>query len=447
MNENKLIELLNRLDDDLVEQEIDKLMAGIEIDTDSISSKAYQKLKNGKQKSKGRKRLPYAIAACLCVLSITAVVYASDISEAFKGLFNKRAVYSTIVDGDAYYLKEGYHLNENIKLESVLVSPGNLEIELVTDLSLEPKDIKVKPRNDPDTVYAPGGYAQNKGEYFFCTFSSLQEDERIKPFQDFQLVIAGDSYEVSLEAAKGLDFNNKIYTSQAAGKMTGVNIFGTKLIDEAGEVDIRLIAQFNDPDLELVRFGRPSVAKLVSTTQNLGEEGIISSSTAPITEELYLWDENNNKYKLEVPPDAKGRPVTLFHTDAPQGGKLILKVPAIMTSYREQIDSLALNIPEEGEVDLNKEIDFKLQKAVLKKIKRVSPTSAQLEFELNTAGENDIKIRSFDLYSQDMQEIAAEFAGNKGIIKLSFAESPDRTDFIISYPYFIMNGDWVINME
>lgn len=44
MNEDKLMQLLSNLDDDLVEKEIDKLLEGVEIDMESINKKAHDKL-------------------------------------------------------------------------------------------------------------------------------------------------------------------------------------------------------------------------------------------------------------------------------------------------------------------------------------------------------------------------------------------------------------------
>ncbi len=444
MNEDKLMELLNRIDDDLIEQEIDKLLEGVEIDMESIKKKGYKKLENNKVK---RKRIPYIIAACICVLSMT-IVYAEDISQAIKAFMNKTSVYSTIVDGEAYYLKEGYDLNKDIRIENVMVSEGNLEIEITTGFSKdELGEINIIPKNNPNIIYYPGGYSEEENKYNFTFMNKAEENYNIKPFKDFNIIIGGNSYNVSLEKAKSLDLDKKIYTSNVIkNNLQGVDI-GAKLIDNNGKLNIQLIAGFEDKDLKLVKFGKPFKQKVFYEVEDKGKDGIFSSGTSNRTEDLYVLDEMKNQYKLEIPKNAKGRPVTTFETNAPKDKSLTLKLPAIIASYEKTIDSFSLDIPNEGEVALNKEIDFNIQKAIIKKIKRMSETSAQVELELNTHGDENIKIRSFDIYSPDIKKISTEFNGNKGIMNLEFDKNMNKTNVKISYPDFIMNGNWVIDMK
>jgi len=446
MNEDKLIELLNNMDDDLIEKEIDMLMKEVEIDMDSIKKKAYDKLNNNSKKVRGKKRLPYVVAACICLLTISTV-YADDISEAIKSFFNKTPVYSTIVDGEAYYLKESCVLNNDIKIESVMVFEGKLQMEVITDLNLSDLgDISIIPKNNPDTIYFPGGHGQLQGEekkenkYIIIFYD-------IKPFKDFEFIIAGNSYDISLEEAKSLDPNDEIYTSDAAvDNMKGVDI-GAKIIEGNEKLNIQLIASFEDKNLKLDRFGKPTEAKVLSTFEDLGEDGIMGTHTVNETDSIYVFDEMDNKYELEIPQDSKGRPVTMFETNAPKDKSLMLKLPAIIASYDETIDSLAINIPDEGEVSLNKEIDFKLQKAVIKNIKRVSSTSAEIEFELNTNDDKNISVLSFNFYSTNIKKISTEFSGDRAVMNLEFDKNVDTANIEISYPKFVMNGDWVINLK
>ncbi|WP_053955002.1 hypothetical protein [Inediibacterium massiliense] len=445
MNEDQLIDLLKNLDDDLVEKEINKLLEGVEIDMDSIHKKANEKLRNNNKKVKSRKKLPYVAAACVCLFSITAV-YADDISQAIQSFFNKTPVYSTVVDGEAYYLKGSKSLDKNIKLESVMVSEGNLEVELSSDLSEEElENISIISKNDLNTIYEVGGYSKEGDKYSFSFANEKEKNYNIKPFKEFTLMIAGKSYDVSLEKAKSLDANSKICTNDSQKNIEGVNM-GAKLIDNNEKLNIQLIASFNDKDLKLSSLGTPIDKKVVSVTENK-KDGIFGSGTSSRTEDLYVWDKMNNKYKLEIPKDAKGRPVTTFETNAPKGENLTVKVPAIIAGYEKTMDSFKLDIPESGEANVNKEIDFKVQKAIMKSIKRVSPTSAQIEFELNTHRDKNITIRSFDLYSKDFKKISTEINGNKGIVNLEFDKDMENTNIEISYPDFVMNGDWTIDMK
>ncbi|TPG70141.1 hypothetical protein EEL31_17720 [Brevibacillus laterosporus] len=448
MNERKIFELLNNIDDDLVEKEIDKLLEGVEIDMDAINKKAHQKLTNNNKKGKRRKRYSYvAAAACVCLLGVTTA-YASDISETIKSFFNKTPIYSTIVDGDAYYLKERYALNNEIAIENIMVSKGNLEMEITTDLSLsELGEINIIPQNDASTVYYPGGYSEEGEKYHFSFTNKTENNYNIKPFKDFKLVIGRDSYNVSLEKAKSLDLNSKIYTSNAGeSNIKGVNI-GAKVIDENGKSNIQFITSFEDKNLKLAGLGKPIEAKVVSTVENQGKDGMILFSTSNQAEELYVFDEMDTKYKLEIPENSKGHPVTTFETSAPQDKNLRLKLPALVASFDKTIASIPLSIPKEGEATLNKEIDFTIQKAVVKNVKRVSPTSAQIEFELNTDGNKNIDIRSFDLNSPDIKKMSAEFNGNKAIMTLEFDKKLNTTNIQISYPQFVMNGNWAIDIK
>ncbi|WP_053955446.1 hypothetical protein [Inediibacterium massiliense] len=443
MNEDKLIELLSNLDDDLAEKEIDKLLEGVEIDMNSINKKANEKLKNHNKKNNGRKKIKYVAAACIGLLCITTA-YADDISEAIKVFFNKTPVYSTMVDGEAYYLKGSYSLNEDIQLKSLMVSEGKLEMELTSSLSEdELEEINIIPKKDPNTVYGVGGYSKEGGAYSFSFMNKNEENYNIKPFKDLEIKIAGKSYEVSLEEAKSLNGKDQIYTSN--NNVKGVNVGATK-IDENGKLNIQVITAFEDEALKLASLGKPSKTKVVCTTENTGE-GILGSGTSSKTDDIYVVDEKNKEYKLEIPKDSKGRPVTIFETNAPKDQKLTLKLPAMIALYEKTIDSFKLNIPKEGEEALNKELDFNIQKAVIKNIKRTSKTSAKLEIELNTGGDESVDIRSFDFYSPDVKKISSEFKGDQGVITLEFDENMDTTDIEISYPEFVMNGNWLVDMK
>ncbi|MCY6484831.1 hypothetical protein OW763_10810 [Clostridium aestuarii] len=449
MNEDRLNELLNNCDDDLIEKEIDKLLEGVEINMDSIKKKAYQKLNNSNKKVRRKKRLPYiAAAVCICSLSLTSA-YAEDISQAIKSFMNKTPVYSTMVDGDAYCLNEKYELNKDITINSVMSSKGKLEMKLTTNLSKdELKDINIISKNNSDTVYSPGGYSEGENEYFFSFMNETKNNYDIKAFKDFKLVIAGKSYDVSLEKAKSLDLNKKIYTAEAkVNNIKGVNVGVTKTVDKNNnKFYLQLITSFEDKDLKLNTLGKPIARKVECMLEN-GKNGISSSSTSSKPEDIYVFDEMNNKYKLSIPENSKGRPVTTFETKAPKNKNLVVKLPALVACYEKTIDTFSLDIPSKGEKILNKKIDFNIQKAVLKKITRVSSTSAKVEFELNTDGDKNIDIRSFDFYSRDVKKINAEFNGDKAVINLEFDKNIDNANIEISYPEFTINGDWVINMK
>ncbi|AOY74480.1 hypothetical protein BJL90_00015 [Clostridium formicaceticum] len=370
MKEDQLIQLLNSLDDDLVEKEIDRLLEGVEIDMDAINKKAHQKLNNNDKKIKGKKRLLYVAAVCLFLLSITTI-YANDISQAIKSFLNKTPIYSTIVDGEAYYLKESYPLNDNITIESIMVSEGNLEMEIVTELNFDDEvaPINIIAKDNSSTVYSVGGYgsfSEDNNKHFLSFMNETEKNYNITPFKEFTLNIAGNSYEISLEKAKSLDLNSKIYASNVTAKgLEGVNI-GAKILEEREKLGIQLVASFEDEKLKLLKFGKPKEIKTSSTFENRGEDGLFSSGTSLVTDDLYVFDEIGNEYKLEIPENSKGHPVSIFETNAPKNKALTLKLPAITTFYEETVASLSFGIPNEGEVTLNQEIDLRIQKAIVK---------------------------------------------------------------------------------
>lgn len=336
MNDDKLIGLLSNLDDDLIEQEIDNLMNGDECDMDSIKRKALQKLTAHNKKAKFRKFIPYVAAACICLIGINTV-YADEISDVVKSFFHKTPVYSTMVDGSAYYLKDSLKLDDNLTIDSFMVSDG--------------------------------------------------------------------------------------------------------------KQDIQLIAAFKDKDMKLSTFGQPVDTKVVEMFENRGAEGTLGSSTASRTDDIYATDASGRKYKLEVPADAKAFPVTTFETGASKDSTLTVKLPALIATYTKPVDSFRLSIPKDGQKTLNRNIDMVAQKAVAKSIKRISPTSAELVFDLNTGAEKYVSIRSFQVYSKDIKKMTTEFSGDKAVMTLEFDKDVNAADLEISYPEFVMNGNWKINMK
>lgn len=447
MNDDKLFQLLNNLDDDLIEKEVDKLLEGVEIDMNSIKKKAERKLKNKNKKSKYKRRLPYIAAACICLLTITTV-YADDISQAIKSFFNKTPVYSTIVDGDAYYLKDEYELSDDIKLTSIMVSEGELKMDLITNLTLEELgEINIIPKNNPETIYFPGGYGEEENEYTFLFMNKNKNNYDIKPFKDFELKIAEKTYDVSLEKAKSIDSSSEIYTAKSKEKnIEGINI-GARRVEGDGKTKIQIITSFANKGLELTRFGMPIKENTSVSFERLEGKGTIGSGGDNRTHSLYVLDKANNKYKLEIPKDSKGRPVTIFETDVPKDKELTLEIPAITAYYNETIEELSLDIPKKDKIELNKEIDLNIQKAILKSIKRTSPTSAEIEFEMNTGDNENINIRDFDFYSKNIKKIYTNFDNKKAIMNIEFDRDIKTADIQIGYPHFVINGDWTITVK
>ncbi|HWP98766.1 MAG TPA: hypothetical protein VN426_18135 [Syntrophomonadaceae bacterium] len=448
MNEDKMISMLSNLDDDLIEKEIDNLMGEVECDMESINRKARQKLEKHNKKAKLRKRLPYAAAICLCFIGMN-VVYADDISQAVKSFFNKTPVYSTMVDGRAYYLSSRLVLDDNLAIDSFMVSEGRLDMECTSKLGADVlTGMKIVPKDVPDVQYVMGGYSEDgNNKYFFSFMNSKEKNYAIKPFKVFDLLVGSKTFSITLDEAKSLDSTQKLIASEATGNKIDLVTVGANSIEKNGKQAVQLIASFKDKDMQLTAFGQPVATTVKTTFENLGKNGQVSSGTASRTEDIYATDQSGTKHKLIVPADANARPITTFETDALKDSQLTINLPALLAIYEKSVDSFTINIPKDGEKAFNHEVDLVAQKAVAKSIKRLSPTSAELTFQLNTGADKYVSINSFEMFSKDIKKYSAEFSGDKAIVTLEFAKDIDAFDLDISWPRFVLNGNWTINMK
>ncbi len=446
MSEDRISAMLRNLDDDLIEKEIDHLMDGAECDMESVKKKAYRKLEKYNKKTRFRKRLPYAAAICACFICINAV-YADEISRAVKSFFNKTPVYSTMVDGSAYYLNAPLALDDSLVIDSFIVAGDRLEMRCTSKLGADVlEDMKIVPQDAGGTQYVMGGYGKDgDNRYMFSFINGKEKNYNIKPFKSFDLVVGGKTYLVHLDPAQSLDSTQKLAAGETAADIDLVTV-GANSIEKNGKLGVQLIASFQDQNMKLRAFGRPVNATVQNTVENL-EQGLVSHGTPSQTETIYGTDQSGVRYKLEVPADAKARPVTTFETDAPQDSRLTINLPALLATYEKSIAGLAISIPEDGEKIINSDIDMVAQKATVKSIKRLSPKSAELVFQLNTGDEEYVRISSFHVYSKDIKKISSEFSGDKAVMILEFDRDIDETELDISWPTFVINGNWTINMK
>lgn len=442
MNEDKMISMLSNLDDDLIEKEIDNLMGEVECDVESIHRRAHQKLEKHNRKARRRRRLPYAAVVCLCLIGINAV-YADEISHAVKSFFNKTPVYSTMVDGKAYYLESSLVLDDNLTIDSFMVSEGRLEMDFTSKFGADVLGaMQIIPKDAPEAQYVLGGYSERgNNRYSFSFINSNEKNYNIKPFQAFNLLVGGKTYSVTLDEAKSLDGSQKLTAGQAANEVDLVTV-GANSIEKNGHQGVQLIALFKNKDMKLAAFGQPVPATVKTTFEKLG-----TSSTGFQTEEIYATDESGARHKLTVPADANTWPITTFETDTVPGSQLTVNLPALLATYEKPADSVRIDIPKDGEIILNQDVDLVAQKAVVKSIKRLSPTSAELMFQLNTGADQYVSINSFSMFSKDIKKISAEFSGDQAIVTLEFDKDVDAFDLNISWPKFVVNGNWTINLK
>jgi len=449
MNEDKMIAMLSNLDDDLIEREIDNLMDGVECDMESINRKAHQKLEKYNRKTKFRKALPYAAAVCLCFICINTV-YADEISQVVKSFFNKTPVYSTMVDGKAYYLESSLVLDDNLTIDSMIVSEGRVEMECTSTLDLNVlAAMKIIPKDVPDAQYLiilGRDSRDGNNKYAFIFADGEEKSFNVKPFKAFDLLVDGKKYSIALDEAKRLDETQKLATGQATANEVDLVTVGANSIEKTGKQAVQLITSFKNEDMKLTAFGQPVAGPVKTRWINLGKDGQAGSSTGLETEEIYATDKSGTKHKLTIPADAKARPITTFETDADKDSQLTINLPALLATYEKSVASVRINIPKDGETILNQDVDLVAQKTVIKSIKRLSPTSAELTFQLNTGADKYVSINSLCMSSNDLKKISAEFSGDQAIVTLEFDKDVDAFDLDISYPMFVVNGNWTINI-
>ena len=446
MNEDKMIAMLSNLDDDLIESEIDNLMDGVECDMESINRKAQQKLEKHNRKAKFRQRLPYVAAVLACFVCINTA-YADEISSAIKSFLHKTPVYSTMVDGAAYYLEDSLALDDDLVIDSLIVSEGRLDMEYTSKLSADIlENMKIIPKDDPNTEYVMSGYSENGNKYFFSFANGKEKNYNIKPFKAFDLVVGDKTYSVTLDQAKGLDPQN-LFASEATSNNIDMVTVGANRIEKKGKQAVQLIASFTDEDMKLSAFGKPVNPTVKAIFEDLGEEGMNSSESSSEIADIYATDENGIKHKLQVPADANAYPVTMFEVDAPKDSKLMINVPALLATYEKPVGSFSFSIPKDGKEILDHEVDLFAQKAVVNSVERLSPTSVELVFQLNTGAEKNVSISSFDVYGKDIKKISSEFSGDTAVITVEFDQEVDKAELDVSWPRFVMNGNWTINMK
>lgn len=447
MNEDKMISILGSLDDDLVDGVIDDLMKGVDCDLESINRKASQKLAKYNRQAKLRQRLPYVAAVLLLFVSINTV-YADEISQAFKKFFNKTPVYETMVDGQAYYLKDPLALSKDLTLDSIIVAEGSIDMNLTAQDASDLDNIKIIPQNAPGTEYTMGGIGQD-GDHKYCLsfMNGTEQNYNIKPFQTFDLQVGGKTYTVDLDEAKSLKGSQKLAASEATANKIDLVTVGANSIEKNGKQAVQLIASFKDPAMKLSFFGKPKTVKASENFENLGPKGTVGSGGSDRPEPIYAIDQSGIKHELTKPANPKAYPITTFDTDAPKDSKLTVKLPGLMAHYEKKVDHFSVNIPKEGEKSLTDEVDLVAQKAVLKGIKRLSPTSAELTFKLNTGADKNIVISSFSLDGPDIKKYSANFEGDSAVVTLEFSKEKEAYDIGISWPTFIINGNWTINLK
>ncbi|SMP65151.1 hypothetical protein [Anoxynatronum buryatiense] len=438
MTEKQIQTLMQQLDNDLLAEEFHHTLGDLDIDVDAISQKTFAKLKKERLKMK-RKRMYPLLAASLVAVVCVSSVYASDISDFVKSFFPQKAIYSTVVAGEAFYLDTPLPLNESNKLETVMFTETGLEMTLTFPLA-EDKLPEITVVTEDGHHYKPGGYGYEGDHLLLSFWNETDENYIFFPTNAFELIIEENSYAVRLTEGTSVVNNGEIKPAEET------TIDWIRVGYQKTDHGVHILTNFDDPELRLVNIGEPMYREVTQMFKN--ENGIIGSATSPMTHPLLGYDDENNVYTYSLAQDAVGRPITQFEAQVPDGKKINLKIPSLIVGYQKTFDSFNVNIPEiNEEVTIDREIDLNLQKMVLQSIKRTSATTAELVFGVNTGGSNEVTVRDVDFYSEDVFSGESVWQGNTCTMTITFEEDLTSAAFNASWPTFEVKGDWEMMIE
>lgn len=438
MTEKQIQMLMQNLDNDLLGKELDDLMGDLEVDLDSITQKAFNKLNKARIKLK-RKRIYPFVAACLITVIGISNVYAAEISDFVRSFFNQKAIYSTVIDGSAYYLESPLQLDKESKLENVIFAKDKLEMNLTFPLT-EDKLPKMSVVAANGEIYKPGGYGYDNDHLYLSFWNEAEHNYVFSPTKELKLMIGEKSYSINLTEGVPVVGSGEIIPAEQTD-IDWVNV-GYKKTNQG----VQILTSFTDKDLKLVGIGEPAQKTVTKMFKN--ENGIIGSSTSSMTKPLLGYDKDKNVYTFNQAKNAVGRPVTQFESQAPAGKEIELKIPSLLVGYEKSFGNIDVAIPglnEEKRID--REIDLKLQKIILASIKRTSATTAELKFALNTGDTAGVAVREVNLYSKDVQRGDSIWQGDECTMCISFDEKLKDATFNVGWPHFVVNGNWALKIK
>ncbi|KLU64877.1 hypothetical protein DEAC_c32050 [Desulfosporosinus acididurans] len=440
MTEKQMQELMQNLDNDLLTEELDELMSGMDIDLDSITKKAFTKLNKEQSKMKLKRKRIYPIAAACLIIAIGAsTAYAGEISDFVKSFFNQKVVYSTVADGSAYYLKSPVQLAEGSKLENVIFTKDKLEMNLTYPLK-EDKLPEISVTTQSGKLYKPGGYSTDNGQLSISFWNEAEQNYVFTPSQELKLMIGGKNYTIHLTGGTSVVGSGEIIPAEKS------NIDWVKVGYQKTAKGVQILTSFNDQDLKLESIGEPAQKTATDTFKN--ENGTTCGGTSSMTNPLLGYDKHNHVYTFTEAKNAVGRPVTQFESQAPAGQEIDLKIPSLLVGYEKTLGHLEVPIPSlNEEKQIGQVIDLKLQKITLKSIKRTSATTAELKFALNTGNNPGVTVRDANLYSNDVQSGNSIWQGDECTMRINFNEKLKKAKFDVDWPTFVVNGNWTLKIK
>ena len=371
-------------------------------------------------------RLIPIVAAIVCMMVGTTIVYADEISDFLKSFFGKSIVYSTVVDGTAYYLEAPLGLDGGGQIYAVMFTQSDLKLVIDADFS----DISVAIGDGKE--YEPDGYSRGPNGEEFGFYG-------LTPAQDIVVTLDGKQHSIHLSKASAAVDNGDIIPAEP-NSIDWINM-GYKRTDNG----VQIFTSFADEGLNLNMIGSPVKREVKASFDN---QTYSSNTTHSPTQPIVGYDKAGNTYEYVYEENPLAWPATRFESNAPDGQEITLKIPGIIVSYKEIITKFNIDIPAVGEENFpSKEIDLGLQKMVLQSIVRTSATTAELTFTLNTGERKEVFINKVSMESADVHSGELLWKDDTCTMTINFDEGLTQTELMAGWPRFLVSGDWVFILK
>lgn len=433
MEDKDMARLMKGLEQDIAGRELDEILEGadIEIDVESISQKAHWKLKKERNKMKMKRLIPILAASLALVCGVTTA-YAKEISAFIQSLMGKSSVYSTVVEGEVYYLKDPVALGEGESLSKAIFSDQELELRFIVDPSNRP-DVTI---NVNGTELEPHGFmGETDGMSLF--FYSVGEAPLPSPTDTFEVIVGGKRYPIILSEADAVVDGGDIIEAEP-NDIDWISM-GYRKIDGG----VQILTTIDDETLELHSLLIPEDDRIEESFEGMG-----GGSMHMKMMDLVGTDTEGNRFIYAYDPNDAGRPLTIFTSDAPVGKDIALKVPGIIIGDPNALEELPLSLPASGEKrEVNRIIDLGLQSMELRTLERTSDTTARLEFLLNTKDTPHVRIRQVGLVSEQFESGELVWDNGACVMEVNLVEGVEEIILMAAYPSYFVDGDWTLRIR
>lgn len=457
MDEQRIMELFEQLDQDLVESEVDELMKEIEYDSEAIKEKALGKVMQLNKKRALISKIVKLTTVAACVsIALTSFVFREDISAAFKGFFHQRSVGTGVVEGDGYELEKPIKLSEDILIKSAFAFKDTIEIDIETDLTLKELDPiqLIAHNNDGDNgeekvYYEATGYSEiDKGFHFL--FAKDEINTSILVQSSYTLVLAGKNYDIQLEQGEEIQVGEEIdmeMENKEDPLLKGIHLAYRELPNEENLQSFQILVDFEDDKTELLSIGMPSILEAVGGLEYSNEGGIISWGTSGITDPLMAYDTKDNMYEVQYYEQTVSLPRQSYYIEAGNGevGKIKeIRVPAILTTCKVEKQQTEVKLPKAGALTVDEEVDLGLESMKIKEIERVDGTTINMTILNNTQKLQNVWIRSVQVDSGDIRKMECQFTREEAKIIIELKDNVEVLKLDFYNPEYIWEGNWTV---